>query len=134
MPMVTYGSRQASNDTQKKKHTHKCEYTAEEASTQTHVHEFEGSTQIVAENGEEAHNHRFAGVTSEVIFVPGGHKHTFLVNSDFFDHHHEVGGTTELQTPVGGGKHVHFATDTTTFDDFHDHDFQFATLIESPLV
>jgi len=124
MPMVTYGSQQ-------EKHNGRCNGTEE---TQTHVHEFLGSTMIATENGEEAHNHRFAGVTSEKIFVPGGHVHTYLTNTDFFDHHHEVGGTTGLQVPVGDGKHVHFDFDTTTFDDGHDHDFQFATLIESPLV
>ncbi|HYF84735.1 MAG TPA: YmaF family protein [Clostridia bacterium] len=115
----------------KKRHEEKCEYTEE---AQTHNHEFLGSTKLASENGEEIHNHRFAGVTSEVIFVPGGHVHTFMTDTDFFDHLHGVGGTTGLQILVGGGKHVHFATGTTTFDDGHDHDFQFATLIDAPLV
>lgn len=131
MPMVNIGSLQETNNTTSKKHhVPKCPVME---GTQTHDHEFQGSTMLASENNE-IHNHRFAGVTSEAIFVPGGHKHTFLVNSDFFDHHHEVGGTTELQTPVGNGKHVHFAFGTTTFDDGHQHDFQFATLIDSPLV
>ena len=34
--------------------------------SQTHVHEFQGSTRI-AEEEEEPHNHRFAGVSSQVI-------------------------------------------------------------------
>ena len=60
--------------------------------------------------------------------------HTFMTDTDFFlGHIHGVGGITGLQVPVGGGKHVHFASDTTTFDACHDHDFQFATLIENPL-
>jgi hypothetical protein len=132
MPMVTYDSKHETKDEQEKKYYSKCKHYKEE--TQTHVHEFLGSTKIATENGEEAHNHRFAGVTSEAIFVAGGHVHNYLTNTDFFDHHHEVGGTTGLQVLVGGGKHVHFDCGTSTFDDGHDHDFQFATLIDSPLI
>jgi len=57
-----------------------------------------------------------------------------MTNTDFFDHLHEAGDTTGLQIPVGNDKHIHFACGTTTFDDGHDHEFQFATLIENPLV
>ena len=131
MPMVKYESRRETDAVQQERHHKRCPSSDE---TQTHVHEFLASTMIAAENGEEAHNHRFTGVTSEVIFVPGGHVHNYLVNTDFYDHLHEAGGTTGLQVPVGGGKHVHFDSDTTTFDDGHDHDYQFATLIDSPLV
>lgn len=102
--------------------------------TQTHVHEFLGSTEL-AEHGNERHNHRFAGVTTEIIpFGEHGHKHAFMVNSDFFDHHHEVAGETGPAINVGDGKHVHFACGKTTIDDAHFHKYQFATLIESPLV
>lgn len=142
MPMVIFSSsydtkevKQKDNapltdNVQQAKHIDKCDNTEE---TQTHVHEFLGSTQLASENNE-THNHRFAGVTSQVILVPGGHVHTYLTNSDFFDHLHEVSGTTGLQILVGGGKHVHFDCGTTTFNDGHDHNFQFATLIDSPLV
>lgn len=131
MPMVNFESKRETNAFQQEKQHKKCPPVD---GTQTHVHEFLGSTMIATENGEEAHNHRFAGVTSEVIFVPGGHVHTFMTNTDFFDDHlHEAGGTTGLQVPVNGGRHVHFACGTTTFNDGHDHDFQFATLIENPI-
>ncbi|TDT61057.1 YmaF family protein [Fonticella tunisiensis] len=106
----------------------------EEKEGQTHVHEFLGSTRL-AERGEERHNHRFAGVTSEVIPLPGGgHKHAILTNTDFFDHLHEVGVETGPAIPVGNGKHVHFVEGETTIDDGHFHEFVFATLIESPLL
>ena len=103
------------------------------SSTQSHTHEFPGSTKL-AEECDERHNHRFAGVTSEAILVQGGHVHEILVNTDFFDHHHEVGVRTGLPIDVGGGKHVHFAQGNTTFDDDHCHKFEFATLIEAPLL
>lgn len=101
--------------------------------TQTHDHEFLGSTKL-AELGEDRHNHRFASVTTEEIPLPGNdHKHAFMVNTDFLDHHHEIGGETGAMISVGDGKHVHFVTGTTTTDDGHAHDFVFATLINSPL-
>ena len=50
------------------------------------------------------------------------------------DHHHEVTGLTGLAIEVGHGNHVYFADGTTTENDEHVHGFQFATLIESPLV
>ena len=100
---------------------------------QTHVHEYEGSTRI-AEEEEEPHNHRFAGVTSEAIPRGNSHVHQLLGNSDFFEeHHHEVGAMTGPAIPVGNGRHVHFVSGTTTCDDGHTHDFIFATLIENPI-
>ncbi len=107
--------------------------------TQTHNHEFLGSTKL-AEECDERHNHRFAGVTSQVIPVPGGHVHEILVNTDFFDHHHEVGVRTGLpivvnpEDPEPQQKHVHFAEGSTTIDDDHCHRFMFATLILAPLL
>lgn len=102
--------------------------------TQTHVHEFLGSVKL-AEEDDDRHNHRFAGVTTEVIPLKhGGHKHAFMVNTDFFDHHHEVAGETGPAIKVGNGKHVHFAEGKSTCVDKHFHNFQFATLIESPLL
>lgn len=105
---------------------------------QTHVHEIEGIVKLAEENNER-HDHRFATVSTEAIPIPGGghcghnHKHAFYVNTDFFDHHHEVAGETGPAIEVGNGKHVHFAEGQSTFDDGHFHGFQFATLIENPL-
>lgn len=109
-------------------------YQSYQTETQTHVHEIQGSVKL-AEEGDDRHNHRFATVSSQVIPIPGdGHRHAFFVNTDFFDHHHEIAGETGPAINVGNGKHVHFATGQTTLDDGHFHDFQFATLIDSPLL
>lgn len=112
----------------------KCNENDNSTDTQTHDHEFLGSV-MLAEQGNDRHNHRFASVTTEVIpIIGGGHKHAFMVNTDFFDHHHEIGGQTGPAINVGNGKHVHFATGQTTVDENHFHNFQFATLIDSPLL
>ncbi|WP_047153207.1 YmaF family protein [Aneurinibacillus tyrosinisolvens] len=107
--------------------------TNSKGSTQTHVHEFLGSTKL-AEAGDERHNHRFAGVTSEAIPRGNSHVHVISTNTDFFDHHHEVAITTGPAIPVGNGKHVHFVRGRTTLDDGHVHQFVFATLIQKPLI
>ena len=100
---------------------------------QSHVHEFQGSTKI-AEAEEEPHNHRFAGVTSQVIPVGTSHVHVVFTNTDFFeDHHHEVAAVSGPPIIVGDEKHVHFFNSVTTVDDDHFHEFQFATLIQSPI-
>lgn len=100
--------------------------------SQTHVHEFAGSTFIA---GEIPHNHRFAGVTSEVIPCGDSHVHEILTNTDFFiKHHHEVGVRTGPAIPVAPGKHVHFVRGKTTVNAEHFHKFIFATLIEDPLI
>ena len=94
---------------------------------QTHVHEFEESTKL-AEEGDDRHNHRVAGVTSEVILIDGGpdHRHAFLTNTDFLDHHHEIGGITGPVIPITGStKHVHLMSGTTTTDDGHQHEYLF---------
>lgn len=132
-------------------------HNRKEPQCQTHDHEFLGSTMLAAEEDichdrhdceeqsvgserhhkkeqEEVHNHRFASVTTEEIPHCGSHVHGFMVNTDFFDHHHEIAGQTETAVEVGDGKHVHFAEGTTTEDDGHVHEFQFATLIDSPLL
>lgn len=104
-----------------------------EPPVQTHVHEFEGSTQI-AEAATDPHNHRFAGVTSEVIPKDDSHVHAILTNTDFYeDHHHEIGVRTGEAIDVGDGRHVHFKADITTEDDGHFHPFRFATLIQDPI-
>ncbi|WP_342045874.1 YmaF family protein [Bacillus sp. OTU530] len=104
-----------------------------EETIQTHVHEFVSSTKL-AEEGDDRHNHRFAGVTSEVIPKGDNHVHVIFVNTDFLDHHHEVAIETGPAIPVGNGKHVHFVKGTTTLDDGHVHELEFATLIQKPLV
>jgi len=97
---------------------------------QTHVHEFEGSTHL-AEEGDDRHNHRFAGVTDEVIPLGNGrHAHNFKSNTDFFEnHHHIVRGRTGPDIKLPDNKHVHFVDSFTTVNDGHKHEFEFATLI-----
>ena len=110
------------------------EYSAPISQTQTHTHEFLGSTEIDGPTPQLQHNHRFAGVTSSVIPAGNSHVHTLLTNTDFFlNHFHMVGDTTGPAVEVNGGKHVHFVCGTTTLDAGHTHEFQFATLIEDPL-
>ena len=99
---------------------------------QTHVHEFLGSTKL-AEQGDDRHNHRFAGVTGEAIPKGDSHIHEISTNTDFFDHLHRVRIETGPAIPVGNGKHIHFVRGVTTRDDGHVHVFNFGTLIESPL-
>ncbi|MGG1663540.1 YmaF family protein [Brevibacillus sp. NRS-1366] len=100
---------------------------------QRHVHEFLGSTRL-AEEGDERHNHRFAGVTGQAIPRGNSHVHIIRTNTDFFDHFHQVRIVTGPAIPVGNGKHVHFVKGSTTFEDGHVHVFRFATLIQKPLL
>ncbi len=104
-----------------------------EKEQQTHVHEFLGSTKL-AELKEEPHNHRFAGVSDEVIPVGCTHVHDIFTRTDFFeDHFHEICIRTGPAIHVGDGKHVHFVCGITTEVDDHVHKFVFATLIENPI-
>lgn len=100
-----------------------------------HVHEFEGSTNM-AKQGAARHNHRFAGVTGQSIRSGKSHFHEIaLSNTDFLDHFHRLKKIrTGPAIPVGNGRHVHFVEGMTTMDDGHLHPFNFATLIEKPLV
>lgn len=137
MPMVTFGSTQKENCVQQEEdnvqQTNQAVKNNSVAEDQSHVHEFLGSTLLPLQQ-VLPHNHRFAGVTGEIILVPGGHIHAFFTSADFFGHLHDVAGITDLQIPVDGGKHVHYALATTSFNAGHDHDFQFATLIDEPLI
>ncbi|CAH1221485.1 hypothetical protein PAECIP111891_05197 [Paenibacillus allorhizoplanae] len=103
--------------------------------SQKHVHEFEGSTKL-AEEGADRHNHRFAGVTGQAIRSGKSHIHEIdLSNTDFLDHFHNLKKIrTGPAIPVGNGKHVHFVTGMTTQNDEHRHQFNFATLIDRPLL
>ncbi|TVY06865.1 YmaF family protein [Paenibacillus cremeus] len=102
---------------------------------QTHTHEFLASTKL-AEQGNDRHNHRFAGVTGQVI--PRGNSHVHKIkfnNTDFLNHLHNLKNiTTGPAIPVGNGKHIHFVTGMTTLNDGHRHQFNFGTLIDKPLV
>lgn len=103
---------------------------------QTHVHEFVGSVRL-AELDIDPHNHRFAGVTEEVMYVPGGHIHKFISKTDFYeDHFHPICVKTGLQVIVGTGddaRHVHFIDSQTEVRDNHFHEFIGATLIDNPI-
>jgi hypothetical protein len=103
---------------------------------QTHVHEVLGSVRL-AELTEDPHNHRFAGITCEVIPVEGGHIHKFHSMTDFYeDHFHLICVRTGLNVKVGEGddaRHVHFIDSATEVVDNHFHEFIVATLIENPI-
>lgn len=96
-----------------------------------HVHEFLGSTRFT-EEGEEAHNHRFSGVSGPAIPTGSSHVHRIVTLTDNTDHFHRIEDTTGEAIPVGEGRHVHFVRGETSFDDGHRHEFIFATLIENP--
>jgi hypothetical protein len=101
---------------------------------QTHTHEFELSTKL-AEECNERHNHRSAGVTGQAIPIGcGNHKHEIFTRTDFFDHFHFIKIETGPAIPVGCGKHVHFVKGYTSVNDGHFHEFAFATLIDAPLL
>ena len=110
--------------------------SCDKSDMQTHVHEVVGSVRIEATE-EDCHNHRFAGVTEEIIRVPGGHIHKFYTKTDFYeDHFHPICVKTGLQIPVGCGddrRHVHFIDDETEESDEHVHEFIAATLIDNPI-
>jgi hypothetical protein len=103
---------------------------------QTHVHEVVGSVRL-AELNEDPHNHRFAGMTCEVIQVQGGHIHKFHSTTDFYENHfHPICVTTGLNVSVGEGddtRHVHFIDSQTEVEDGHFHEFIAATLIQNPI-
>lgn len=102
---------------------------------QQHVHELTGSTGIVNECGD-CHNHRFCTVSDEAVYTRDkrDHYHNVTFRTDFADgHFHEFCGKTSCAIDVGNGKHVHFIKDFTQAEDNHRHEFQAATLIDSPI-
>lgn len=107
-----------------------------ECNDQTHVHEVVGSVRL-AELGEDPHNHRFAGITDQIIPIPGGHIHKLQTKTDFYeDHFHPVCVKTGPPVMVGKGddaRHVHFIDSKTDVEDGHFHEFIVATLIENPI-
>ncbi len=99
---------------------------------QRHVHEIQGSV-MIAEAGEDPHNHRFATVSGEAIGTGIDHYHEVKFRTDFFeDHFHEFCGVTSPAILVGD-RHVHFLESVTTENDGHTHNFRFATLIDNPI-
>ncbi|WP_428993735.1 YmaF family protein [Brevibacillus choshinensis] len=60
------------------------------------MHEFTGSTKF-AEEGDERHNHRFAGVTGKAIRRGNSHIHIIRTKADFFDHFHVFNFATLIQ-------------------------------------
>lgn len=103
---------------------------------QTHVHEVVGSVRL-AELEEDPHNHRFAGVTDEVIPVCGGHIHKLRTKTDFYENHfHPIYVKTGLPVNVGQGddeRHIHFIDADTKVEDGHFHEFIATTLIQNPI-
>lgn len=103
----------------------------------THVHEYSESVKL-AEEGDDRHNHRAAGVTGEVIPIYGGKNHVHKIkrdNTDFLDHFHMICVTTGPAIPIPGtDKHVHLVCGQTTVADNHFHEFLFTTQIDAPLV
>lgn len=106
------------------------------SSTMSHVHEFEQSVKL-AEEEEDRHNHRVAGVTGDAIPIRGGsnHVHRIRENTDSLDHFHQIIQTTGPAIRIRGtNKHVHLVSGQTTRVDGHRHDFLFTTQIQAPLV
>ena len=100
---------------------------------QKHVHELTGSTSIVRECND-CHNHRFCTVSGEAIKAGNSHIHEVKFRTDFSDRHfHEFCGMSSPAIEVGNGKHVHFLKAFTEEEDGHKHQFQVATLIDSPI-
>lgn len=102
---------------------------------QNHVHELLGSTRIF-NDCDDCHNHRFCTVTDEAVYTrdKNDHYHEVTIRTDFSNEHfHEFCGKTSGAIEVGNGKHVHFIKDFTEEEDNHKHEFQAATLIDSPI-
>jgi hypothetical protein len=99
---------------------------------QTHTHEYLRSTQF-AEQGDDRHNHRFAGVTGEAICYRDSHVHRLFTRTDFLENHfHFIEDVTGPAIEVDHDKHVHFICGRTSENDGHRHRYAFATLIEDP--
>ncbi len=99
-----------------------------------HVHEVLGSVRI-AEQSEDPHNHRFAGVSDQAIQLPGGsHVHEVEIRTDFYeDHFHFIRGRSGPAIPLCDGRHVHYLSGETSVSDGHDHGFIAASLINDPI-
>lgn len=102
-----------------------------------HVHEYSESVKL-AEECDDRHNHRAAGVTGEAILINCGTNHVHKIkndNTDFLDHYHEICVITGPAIYIPGtDKHVHLVAGKTTVADGHFHEFLFTTQIDAPLV
>lgn len=101
---------------------------------QKHVHELVGSTKVFG-RCNDCHNHRFTAVSGEAIYTKDkrSHYHEVKCTTDFSDgHYHDICAKTSCDIDVGNGKHVHFIKAFTENEDCHKHEFQAASLIESP--
>lgn len=98
-----------------------------------HLHEVQGSVQIVS-SGCDAHNHRFATVSSEpIVLANGTHVHQVTFRTDSYNgHYHEFTGRTERAVEIGDG-HVHYLEAVTTEQAGHRHKFKVITHIEDPI-
>jgi hypothetical protein len=106
-------------------------YYEDRQQQQRHVHEFTGSTRLA---GATVHNHRFAGMSSQAIPVGRDHIHAIRTDTDFdVEHLHSIAVFSGPSIRVGGGRHVHSASGSTSLDLGHRHEFIVATLIEDPL-
>ena len=111
-----------------------CDY--DDYNEQTHVHEYSESVKL-AEQGNDRHNHRAAGVTGEAIPIDGGRNHVHRINDnvDFLDHFHQIRVVTGPAIRIPGtNKHVHAVCGQTTCNDGHRHEFVSTTQIDAPLV
>ena len=106
---------------------------SEHCKEQQHVHEITGSTAIVRECCD-CHNHRFCTLSGEAITMGNSHVHEVKFRTDFADgHYHEFCGKSSPAINVGNGKHIHFVSACTGEEDGHKHQFQVASLIDSPI-
>ena len=104
-----------------------------ECLNQKHTHEYLDSA-MISTLGEETHNHRFAGITSEAIQTKcGNHYHTIEGRTDYYDdHYHKICKKTGFAVCVGDGRHIHFVEGRTELSAEHKHKYQFTTLINNP--
>ncbi len=101
---------------------------------QRHVHEYIGSV-MIAEAGEDPHNHRFSGVSGQAILLgDGSHVHRLATRTDFYeDHFHIIRGISGPGIDVGGGRHIHYVEAATTIVDGHRHNFRANSMINDPI-
>lgn len=111
-----------------KKHKKRCH--GNEPAVPFHVHEVQGLIET-AQQGEDAHNHRFLAVSSEPKPIgKQNHVHDVIFCIDYHDGFcHEGWGTTSGAFPVGDG-HVHYLEGITTTDDGHWHKYRIATSLD----
>ena len=85
---------------------------------------------------QDRHNIVLQALPGKRLGVGKSHVHEIdLSKTDFLNHFHNLKKIrTGPAISVGNGKHVHFVTGRTTLNDGHVHRFNFATLIEAPLV